>query len=158
MKYNKSMIMKRAWELKKITNDIFGLCLKTAWAEAKNAEEVLEICLDGFKGTEKQKKYAEDLVADVVSTVELNTAGYHTENGMVRYVDPKNADAIKAAYISVKFAVSTKNTYGDVIGLLKNTSILTLADNLRSMARKSGETVFDIANKTINNVKKTIVK
>lgn len=153
MKYNKSMIMTRAWELKKITNDIFGLCLKAAWAEAKNAEEVLEIPLDGFTGTERQKKYAEDLVADIVSTVKSNTAGYHTENGMVRYVDPKNADAIKAAYIFIKFAVSTKKTYGNIISLLKNTCILTVADKLRVVAVNNHETVFDAVDNMIRNYK-----
>lgn len=156
MKYNKAKIMKRAWELKKITNDIFSLCLKAAWAEAKNTEEVLEISLDGFTGTDKQKKYAEDLIADVISTVQSNPAGYHAiKGGVICYTDQKVADSIKAAYISIKFAVSTKKTYGDVIDLLKNTSILTLADSLRSMARRNNETVFYIANRTIDNAKKS---
>ena len=36
MKYNKSEIMKRAWEIKKENkNNIFSACLKLAWAEAK---------------------------------------------------------------------------------------------------------------------------
>ena len=35
MKYNLSKIMKRAWELKKVTDDIFSVCLKKSWAEAK---------------------------------------------------------------------------------------------------------------------------
>lgn len=35
--YNVSEIMKRAWEIKKENNDnIFSLCLKMAWEEAKN--------------------------------------------------------------------------------------------------------------------------
>lgn len=36
MKYNKSEIMKKAWELNKTTNHTFSICLKKAWAEAKN--------------------------------------------------------------------------------------------------------------------------
>lgn len=36
-KYNKSAIMRRAWELKRTTNDTFSVCLKKAWAEAKSA-------------------------------------------------------------------------------------------------------------------------
>lgn len=36
MKYNKSEIMRRAWEIKKANaTNIFGLCLKMAWEEAK---------------------------------------------------------------------------------------------------------------------------
>lgn len=39
MKYNTSTIMKRAWSIKKEnTNNIFALCLKMAWAEAKAAK------------------------------------------------------------------------------------------------------------------------
>jgi len=35
-KYNLSQIMKRAWEIKKEnSNNIFSICLKMAWAEAK---------------------------------------------------------------------------------------------------------------------------
>ena len=36
----KAQIMKRAWEIKKEDNSyIFGLCLKMAWAEAKEMKE-----------------------------------------------------------------------------------------------------------------------
>lgn len=39
--FNLSKIMKRAWELKKEnTDNIFGECLKMAWAEAKGTDEV----------------------------------------------------------------------------------------------------------------------
>ena len=38
MKYNMKEIMTRAWEIKKENNkNIFTLCLKMAWAEAKEA-------------------------------------------------------------------------------------------------------------------------
>lgn len=41
MKYNLSNIMKRAWEIKRQDSEnIFGLCLKMAWDEAKNASIV----------------------------------------------------------------------------------------------------------------------
>ncbi|MFG6393088.1 MAG: hypothetical protein K1W24_02695 [Lachnospiraceae bacterium] len=41
MKYNKSAIMKRAWTIKKSNpQNIFGLCLKMAWAETKEIIEV----------------------------------------------------------------------------------------------------------------------
>lgn len=35
MKYNLSKIMKRAWEIKRTTTNIFSICLKKSWAEAK---------------------------------------------------------------------------------------------------------------------------
>lgn len=41
-KYNLSAIMKRAWEIKKEnTANIFGICLKMAWAEAKEEKEIV---------------------------------------------------------------------------------------------------------------------
>ena len=37
---NKSAIMKRAWEIKKENSiNLFGLCLKMAWAEAKASDD-----------------------------------------------------------------------------------------------------------------------
>lgn len=40
MKYNLSTIMKRAWTIKKSNpQNIFGLCLKIAWTEAKGTVE-----------------------------------------------------------------------------------------------------------------------
>ena len=48
MKYNKSEIMKRAWELKRILrNRTFGVCLSRAWNEAK--QEAEEKAYDGKK-------------------------------------------------------------------------------------------------------------
>lgn len=42
-KYNLSAVMKRAWEIKKENeNNIFGLCLRMAWEEAKNVPEKSE--------------------------------------------------------------------------------------------------------------------
>lgn len=42
-KINLSAIMKRAWEIKKEdSRNIFGLCLKMAWAEAKGEEMGIE--------------------------------------------------------------------------------------------------------------------
>lgn len=41
MKYNRSNIMKRAWEMKKLFGErrSFGYCLRRAWAEAKEEAE-----------------------------------------------------------------------------------------------------------------------
>lgn len=157
MKYNKSQIMRRAWKLKKTTDNTFSVCLKKAWAEAKSGsqeEEFDKISLDGMTGTEKQKKYAEDLVEDVIWTAKFNTAGYHTgSNGMTRYVSQQDGDAIKATYMFIKFAIGTKKTYGDVINMLKYTSIFDLADNLKRLAAKNSETVFAAVDKMIKSYK-----
>lgn len=68
-KYNLSSIMKRAWEIKREnTKNIFSLCLKMAWAEAKeekivNIEEYL-VEKKGLKVWEKGDKkrvYIDDL-------------------------------------------------------------------------------------------------
>lgn len=52
-KYNKSMIMKRAWEIKKEDDrNVFSACLKMAWAEAKAtpaADRIAELEALGFK-------------------------------------------------------------------------------------------------------------
>lgn len=41
MRYNKSKIMKRAWQLFKSTVENFSECLKKAWAEAKEAVKII---------------------------------------------------------------------------------------------------------------------
>ena len=57
MKYDLKKIMKRAWELKKEDEkNIFSLCLKMAWEEAKK-----ETSLPKLVGTPKQVAWAEKL-------------------------------------------------------------------------------------------------
>lgn len=57
MKYNLRKIMKRAWELKKEDEkNIFSLCLKMAWTEAKEEQELPKLV-----GTPKQVAWAEKL-------------------------------------------------------------------------------------------------
>lgn len=81
MKYNKSMIMKRAWEFKKATNDTFNACLKKAWAEAKSLHRIIKrrIHYSVFKSIknknlaegvymEKGEYHAEDKTIDVILT------------------------------------------------------------------------------------------
>lgn len=157
MKYNLSKIMTRAWEIKKANLEgIFSICLKMAWAEAKNEKEIIEIPINGLKGTDRQKKYAEDLISNIIWTVQANTAGYHTEpNGSVRYTEQKTADAVKATYIFVKFAISTKKTYGEIIDVLKHYDILAMANKLKIIAANNHETVFDSVNNMISSCRST---
>ena len=57
MKYDLKKIMKRAWEIKKENSrNIFSLCLKMAWEEAKE-----EIKLPKLIGTPRQVAWAEKL-------------------------------------------------------------------------------------------------
>lgn len=57
MKYDLKKIMKRAWEIKKENSrNIFSLCLKMAWAEAKEEQELPKLV-----GTPKQVAWAEKL-------------------------------------------------------------------------------------------------
>lgn len=57
MKYDLKKIMKRAWQIKKENErNIFSLCLKIAWAEAKEEQELPKLV-----GTPKQVAWAEKL-------------------------------------------------------------------------------------------------
>ena len=59
-KYNLSEIMKRAWEIKKEDNkNIFAICLKMAWEEAKKGVKKM---VKKLIGSEKQIKWAQDII------------------------------------------------------------------------------------------------
>lgn len=56
-KYNLHKIMKRAWQIKRQDGkNIFSICLKMAWAEAKEEQELPKLV-----GTPKQVAWAEKL-------------------------------------------------------------------------------------------------
>lgn len=56
-KYNLHKIMKRAWQIKRQDEkNIFSICLKMAWAEAKEEQELPKLV-----GTPKQVAWAEKL-------------------------------------------------------------------------------------------------
>ncbi|MBU9724506.1 hypothetical protein [Diplocloster modestus] len=73
-KYDLRKIMKRAWEIKKEdSRNIFALCLKMAWEEAKEMTLVIEMrsskdinrifrCELNLEGTEKQISYASHII------------------------------------------------------------------------------------------------
>lgn len=57
MKYDLRKIMRRAWEIKKENSrNIFSFCLKMAWTEAKEEQELPKLV-----GTPKQVAWAEKL-------------------------------------------------------------------------------------------------
>ena len=71
MRYNLSRIMKRAWEIVKKEGKTISAGLKRAWEEAKK-----EIKTMALKGSEKQIKWAEDILATAKRTVEVRVDFY----------------------------------------------------------------------------------
>ncbi len=68
MKYDLRNIMKRAWEIKKQDDrNVFSLCLKQAWVEAKSQKGENKVVLEG---SEKQVKWAEDIKSKVIKCVQ----------------------------------------------------------------------------------------
>ena len=67
-KYNLRNIMKRAWQLKKENNEnIFAICLKIAWKEAK---EGVKKMVKKLTGSKKQIKWAEDIIESSKEAIE----------------------------------------------------------------------------------------
>lgn len=72
MKFNLRGIMLRAWNIKKQDkNNYFPLCLKMAWAEAKNQN----IELPELIGSPKQIKWAEDIRREYIKFFETALEG-----------------------------------------------------------------------------------
>ena len=83
-KYNLSAIMKRAWEIKKENErNIFSLCLKMAWEEAKEVKN--EVATE-LIGSEKQINWARDIQKKALEAIarkieyfeDLGTKGFDT--------------------------------------------------------------------------------
>lgn len=72
-KYNLSKIMKRAWELVKMFKETISSALKKAWREAKMKTVKLN-------GTEKQNKWAQDIIDNAFGTISLNIERSKKEN------------------------------------------------------------------------------
>ena len=65
MKYDRREIMKKAWEIKKENEkNIFGLCLKMAWAIAKKEAEAKE--LPELQGSVKQIAWANSIRENII--------------------------------------------------------------------------------------------
>ena len=83
-KYNLRKIMKRAWSIKKQDEkNIFSLCLKMAWEEAKEVEN--EVATE-LIGSEKQINWARDIQKKALEAIarkieyfeDLGTKGFDT--------------------------------------------------------------------------------
>ncbi len=70
-KYNRSEIMKRAWELVKKEGMDISSALKKSWREAKMKEEMAAL-----KGSEKQVAWATSIREDAVNTLNGNVRLY----------------------------------------------------------------------------------
>ncbi len=64
MKYNLKKIMRRAWEIKREdSKNIFSLCLKMAWEEAKEEENDIQLRKQLLLSAEKEYKKIVDRLA-----------------------------------------------------------------------------------------------
>lgn len=80
-KYNLSKIMKRAWTLVKNAGMTISSGLKKAWEEAKTTVEKVKLI-----GSEKQIKWAEDIIKDARKTIDK----------VLNYYDEDEVEEIKA--------------------------------------------------------------
>ena len=106
MKYNMSKIMRRAWEIKRLDSEyIFGLCLRMAWAEAKEAAkvEMLEARFSrwtktGYDGKKYDRIYfnAEDLGMKVEYYNSGNVSGASIDGEKVSNSEAKRILGSKA--------------------------------------------------------------
>lgn len=115
------------------------------------------ISLDGKTGTDRQRQYAQDLLDAMRQTAELNgIAGFHEQEGtrIRRYVSNSDAEKVQQAYRIMKVIIENQRTYGDVINILRNQSILSYADDLQSQARRSGKSIKKYVDDFIEKVKR----
>lgn len=115
------------------------------------------ISLDGMTGTDRQKSYAQDLLEVMRKTAELNgVAGFHQqENSIIkRHVSNDDAEKMQQAYRIMKVIIENQKTYGDVIGILKNQSLLSYADTLQNQAKRSGKSIKKYVDDFIEEVRK----
>lgn len=102
------------------------------------------ISLSEKTGTDKQKKYAQDLLDSMRNTALANgTAGYYPykDTTMQRYVSKDFAESMQQAYRVMKVAVDNRKTYGEVIDVLKRQDFLKYAESLRNQAKHKGVSV-----------------
>lgn len=93
MKYNRKEIMKKAWEIKKQnTNNVFGLCLKMAWAIAKEGTKVDAKELPELEGSEKQVAWAKDIREKMIAKLDVNNL--LTERGVLDFANATWAEEL----------------------------------------------------------------
>lgn len=115
-KYNLEKIMKRAWEIKKEdSRNIFGICLKMAWNEARKEENIIV----------KEETTTNTLIETLIRNIEkMAYSDYHIHAGSDRKVFSKvwEKDGKKRTYLSINcytwsgnFKGSYKCGYVDMI-------------------------------------------
>lgn len=88
MKYNKSEIMKAAWNMVKTAGMTISAALKAAWASAKSAIKTIA------DGTEKQNAWANEIIRKPIAQVKESIAWLETEikyGHTVRSIEPLRA-------------------------------------------------------------------
>ncbi len=115
------------------------------------------ISLDGKTGTDKQRKYAQDLLDAMRYVAEHNgVAGFHEQEGssIRRHVTSSDAEKVQQAYRIMKVIIDNQKTYGDVINILRNQSLLSYADALENQARRSGKSIKKYVDDFIEETRK----
>lgn len=123
----------------------------------KNNNTFQSISLDGMTGTDRQKIYAQDLLDAMKQTAELNgIAGFHQQDNSLirRQVSKDDAEKVQQAYRIMKVIIENQKTYGDVINILKNQSLLSYADTLENQARRSGKSIKKYVDDFIEEARK----
>ena len=103
MKYDTRKIMTRAWAIKRQDprND-FGLCLRMAWEEAKEAKPTM-------RGTEKQLAWARDIQTKAVSALNYAISFEADKKDFVA-----TCEKIKSAVESCAYAGDLIAVYGNI--------------------------------------------
>lgn len=113
--------------------------------------------MDGKTGTDKQRKYAQDLLDAMRYVAEHNgVAGFHEQEGssIRRHVTSSDAEKVQQAYRIMKVIIDNQKTYGDVINILRNQSLLSYADALENQARRSGKSIKKYVDDFIEETRK----
>lgn len=162
--YDLSMIMKHAHKLRKTQGCSMKMALSYAWEQAKRfaaktvaivnrivEEKIKErnmnkhfIDISHLTGSEKQKKYADDIVDSIEKTVFSNdTQGYFCDGAnpnIKRYVSSTQADAYQAAKMVIRQNIKNMETLGQFIsGYQQISKIQEVARNLEALAKKKNK-------------------
>lgn len=115
-KYNLSNIMKRAWELVKKVGFGISEALKKAWSEAKEGASKMT-------GTEKQIKWAEDIIREARNTIERNITlikGLQKKHGFK--VRQNELEAYVKCGETLEKVIESKENAADIIAIRHNIS------------------------------------
>lgn len=102
MKYNRSEIMKAAWNLVKTSSMTISSALKAAWASAKVSSKVIA------NGSEKQNAWAADIVSRPVARV-IESIARQARNVSLGYAE--DAVVIDPLYTAIAMYIDRLNKF-----------------------------------------------